>query len=128
VLLDCSNFAGLADAARSKEWQAAAAAQAATEDVQQDRQEPDNSMKKKNSGLLNSFKAFVTDLMPFGLNSTVKGTRGNLQRLMTTQIAAMPEDLPAGEGYDTLEVRSACRRRARLAGTLAGTPYAQYAC
>lgn len=63
-------------------------------------------MKKKSSGLFNSFKAFVTNLLPFGLNSTVKGTRSNLQRLMTLQIAALPEELPAGEGYDTLKVRS----------------------
>ncbi|WIA16477.1 hypothetical protein OEZ85_013159 [Tetradesmus obliquus] len=94
----------LADAARSKEWQAAAAAaQAAAEAQQRDGPEPDSSMKKKSSGLFNSFKAFVTDLLPFGLNSTVKGTRSNLQRLMTLQIAALPVELPAGEGYDTLE-------------------------
>ncbi|WIA36649.1 hypothetical protein OEZ86_007933 [Tetradesmus obliquus] len=94
----------LADAARSKEWQAAAAAaQAAAEAEQRDGPEPDSSMKKKSSGLFNSFKAFVTNLLPFGLNSTVKGTRSNLQRLMTLQIAALPEELPAGEGYDTLK-------------------------
>jgi hypothetical protein len=120
-------IAGLADAARSKEWQAAAAAaQAKAEDQQQDRPEQDSNIKKKSSGLLNSFKSFVTDLMPFGLSSTLKGTHNNLQKLMTLQIAAMPEDLPAGEGYDTLEVRSACRKMhcaCRNCFSLAGMPY-----
>jgi hypothetical protein len=101
---------GLADAARSKEWQAAAAeAQAAAEADQQSDRPATDSFKKKKSGLFNSFKEFVAELMPFGLNSTVKGTQRNLQRIMTLQIAAMPEDMPAGEGFDSLEVRDACR-------------------
>lgn len=81
-------------------------------------------MKKKSSGLFNSFKAFVTDLLPFGLNSTVKGTRSNLQRLMTLQIAALPEELPAGEGCDTLEVRSLQETVLCLQESLQGWSYA----
>jgi hypothetical protein len=107
-LLPIPKSAGLADAARSKEWQAAAAAAEAEAEQQTDRP-ADTMKKKKKNGLFDSFREFVADLMPFGLNSTVKGTQRNLQRLMTLQIAAMPEDMPAGEGFDTLEVRYACR-------------------
>ncbi|KAF6250301.1 hypothetical protein COO60DRAFT_1647406 [Scenedesmus sp. NREL 46B-D3] len=94
----------LADAARSKEWQAvAAAAQAAAQCQQCDRPEPDINIPERRSGVPNSLEPFVADLLPIGLDSTVNGTHGSLQRLMALQLAAMPVELPAGEGYDTLE-------------------------